>query len=462
MELTPRINLEQKQELVMTPKLQQAIELLQLSKMELNNRLEKELLQNPVLELTEEESREPEKEELEEEFGDLDWEDYFVDSSSNYVSKYDRDEEDYNYENFISASLTLEEYLLNQLQMLRLTDKEREIGEYIIGFLDNDGFLDTSVVDLAGELDVPEEQVAKVLTKVQQIEPVGIAARDLQEALLIQVDNLELGKRKELVKKIIKDYFELLSKNKIKKIAKRLNIKPRESQNLVDLIKKLNSSPADHLINEGETKYIEPDLIVEKVEGKYVVTMDQGTAPKLRINSYYQKLLRKFDSDEKAREYLQEKIDSALWLIKSIEQRRLTIYRIAREIVELQRDFLEKGLKYLRPMTMQDIADRIEMHESTVSRATTQKYIQTPQGLFELKFFFSSEIKAKDGRVRSSVSVKKMIEEIIAGEDVAKPLSDQKIADELKRLGAKISRRTVAKYRNELGIPSSTKRKRYE
>jgi RNA polymerase sigma-54 factor len=462
MKLAPEISLEQKQELIMTPKLQQAIELLQLSKMELDNRLEKELLENPVLELAEDEREEGEEiEEVEDEFEDLNWEDYFVDSSSNYSYKYDQDD-DYNYENFISASLTLEEYLLNQLQLLELTEEEKNIAKYIIGSLDSNGFLDAPVKELAEELDVGEEKVSGILNKIQNFEPLGIAANDLQESLLIQVESLNIGEKEELIKKIIEDHFELLSKNKVRKLAKHLNIKPSRSQKLVDLIRTLNPSPAGSFEKEGETKYIEADLIVEKVEGKYVVTMNDNNSSSLRINSYYQRLLRKFNSDTKAKEYLKEKIDSALWLIKSIEQRRLTIYRIAEAIVEMQHEFLENGLKYLQPMTMQDVAYEIEMHESTVSRATTQKYIQTPWGLFELKFFFSSGVEDRNGKVRSSVSIKNTIEEIISKEDITKPLSDQKIADRLNEFGTNISRRTVAKYRNELDILSSTKRKRYE
>ncbi|SJZ41622.1 RNA polymerase factor sigma-54 [Selenihalanaerobacter shriftii] len=462
MKLAPTISMEQKQELVMTPKLQQAIELLQLSRLELNNRLEKELLENPVLELAEDGMEEAEVEEPEDEFEDLDWEDYFVDSSSDYSNYYNQDEDEYNYENFISASLTLEEHLSNQLQMLRLTPKERKIGEYIIGSLDSNGFLDVSVDKLANELQVDRKKVVAILNEIQQFDPVGIAARDLQDSLNIQSEVLTLGKDKGLIKEIIDDYFELLSKNKVKKLAKKLSITPQHSQELVDLIKTLNPCPAKQFEKEGDTKYIEPDLILEKVSGEYIVTMNQSTTSNLRISAYYQKLLKKFKSDTEAKDYLKEKIDSALWLIKSIEQRRMTIYRIAKVIAELQQEFLEKGFKYLRPLTMQDVADEIDMHESTVSRATTQKYIQTPHGLFELKFFFSSGIKAKNGRSLSSVSIKKMIEEIVTNEDVTKPLSDQKIADRLTDLGAEVSRRTVAKYRNELGISSSTKRKRYE
>jgi len=458
--LAPTINLEQKQELIMTPKLQQAIELLQLSKLELNNRLEEELLENPVLELVEEETEEVETAD-EDEFEDLNWEEYFVDSSSSYTT-YNQDEDEYNYENFISASITLEEHLINQLKLLNLTDQEVVIGEYIIGSLNSDGFLDVSIDELSKELEIEEKKVLTVLNEIQQFDPLGVAANNLKDSLSIQVDNLLLGEKRKLIKMIINDHFELLSKNKVKKIAKELKITPQQSQKLIDFIRTLNPRPASQFERQGETKYIEPDLLVEKVNSNYVVTMNQSNAPRLRINSYYQKLLRKFKSDKEAKEYLKEKIDSALWLIKSIEQRRMTIYRIAQVIVELQGEFLEKGLKHLRPLTMQDVADEIDMHESTVSRATTQKYIQTPHGLFELKFFFSSGVKAKGGRSLSSVSIKKIIEEIINNEDVTKPLSDQKIANKLGDLGTKISRRTIAKYRNELGIKSSTKRKRYE
>ncbi|MBM7624207.1 RNA polymerase factor sigma-54 [Sporohalobacter salinus] len=456
MKLTPEISLEQKQELVMTPKLQQAIELLQLSKIELNQRLKQKMLENPVLELAEEE-----EEDLIDELEDVDWEDYSANSSSNYKGNNDNEDE-YNYENFVSASLTLEEHLLHQLHLLELNTRKKEIGEYIIGSLDSNGFLDASITQLSNELEVTECEVEEVLAKIQQFDPTGVAARNLKDSLLIQVDNLVLeAEKKELMNEIITNYFELVSKNQLRKLSKKLSIGLKQTQQLVDLIKMLHPNPANLYNKEVDTKYIKPDLIVEKINGRYVVTMEQDSTPRLRINSYYQKLLKKFKSDAKAKDYLQEKINSALWLIKSIEQRRLTIYRIAEVIVELQQDFLEEGLKFLHPMTMQDVAEEIDMHESTVSRATTNKYIQTPRGLFELKFFFSSGLETKNGEVFSSISIKKMIKDILAKENKSKPLSDQKIADRLEDMGVKISRRTVSKYRNELEIPSSTQRRRY-
>lgn len=458
--LTPTVSLTQKQELVMTPKLQQAIKLLQLSRMELVDYLEDKLLENPILELEEEVAGEEDLAEEEEDFEDLDWEEYFADSSSDYNVNYQQ--EDYNYENFVAASLTRDEYLNNQLQLLDLTAQQKEIGKYIIGSLDEDGFLEREVAELAAELGVSEEKFLEVLKEIQQFEPVGIAAQSLQESLLIQLAEWEAGRKKELALKMVEEHFDLLIENKVKKLAKKLGIKPTESQRIVDLIKTLNPSPASIFQESGGTKYLEPDLIIEKINQQYVVFMNQTPVPKLRINSYYQKLLKNFDSSSKAKEYLEEKMSSAMWLIKSIEQRRLTIYKIAKAIVELQKEFFEKGLKHLKPLTMEEVAQEIDMHESTVSRATTKKYAQTPHGLFELKFFFTSGVKTKNGGNISAVSIKKMIEDIIKEEDVTKPLSDQKIADQLSDLGAPVSRRTVAKYRNQLGIASSVQRRRYE
>ncbi|MCK8824846.1 RNA polymerase factor sigma-54 [Fuchsiella alkaliacetigena] len=460
MKLTPTVSLTQKQELVMTPKLQQAIKLLQLSRMELVDYLEDKLLENPILELEEEVAGEEDLAEEEEDFEDLDWEEYFADSSSDYNVNYQQ--EDYNYENFVAASLTRDEYLNNQLQLLDLTAQQKEIGKYIIGSLDEDGFLEREVAELAAELGVSEEKFLEVLKEIQQFEPVGIAAQSLQESLLIQLAEWEAGRKKELALKMVEEHFDLLIENKVKKLAKKLGIKPTESQRIVDLIKTLNPSPASIFQESGGTKYLEPDLIIEKINQQYVVFMNQTPVPKLRINSYYQKLLKNFDSSSKAKEYLEEKMSSAMWLIKSIEQRRLTIYKIAKAIVELQKEFFEKGLKHLKPLTMEEVAQEIDMHESTVSRATTKKYAQTPHGLFELKFFFTSGVKTKNGGNISAVSIKKMIEDIIKEEDVTKPLSDQKIADQLSDLGAPVSRRTVAKYRNQLGIASSVQRRRYE
>lgn len=429
MDLGFNLNLEQKQNLVMTPQLQMAIELLQFSSQDLQEYIDEELKANPLLER------------IEKDFNNYSREDYSVNN----------DQEQVNYENFVAYQPNLLEYLEGQLYQVLASD-EMEIGRYIIGNLDDKGFLSLSVKEISNKFSVEQKKVEMVLNKIQYLDPIGVGARNLKECLLIQLDSLMLNT--DLAEKIVRDFLDDVAEKRYKKIAKALGEDSEKIRGAINLIKSLNPCPAAEFYNEGEVNYIIPDLIVKEVNGEFVIITNERSCPSLRINPYYYKILQEAKGNE-AYDFLEKKYKSALWLIRSIEQRRITIYRITEAILSKQGGFFRKGIKHLKPMTMQDIADEIDMHESTVSRATNEKYIQTPQGLFSLKFFFNAGVNGL-----SSVSIKAIISEYINNEDPGSPLSDRQIVQLLKeKEGMSLSRRTVAKYRNEMGIPSSSKRK---
>ncbi len=438
MDLGLSLNLEQKQKLIMTPKLQLAIELLQFSRQDLDQYVEEELKSNPLLE----------KEDVE---NNLDKRLANQYSRSNYYNNNSESEEN-NYENYVSYKPNLLEHLEQQLYLV-LKDNEMEIGNYILGNIDEDGFLTLTVEEISNIFKVDKKKVNDVLKNIQYLDPVGIAARNSRESLLIQLDSLALNT--ELAEILVANYFDLIVKREYKEIIKDYNEKEERIRGAINLIKTLRLKPAAGFNDKENTQYIVPDIIIKKIKGKFVVIMNEKASPVLRINPHYYRMLQKSSGGD-TYDFLRKKFKSALWLIKSIEQRRITVYRIAESIISRQEEFLNKGIRFLKSMTMQEIADSIDMHESTVSRATSEKYIQTPQGLFELKFFFTSGVNNI-----SSVSIKAMIIEFIEKEDKTSPLSDSSIATSLKEeVGIDVSRRTVAKYRNELGLKSSVKRKK--
>jgi RNA polymerase sigma-54 factor len=265
----------------------------------------------------------------------------------------------------------------------------------------------------------------------------------------------------ELIETVVRRYLSEIGENKFNIIARELSISPKEAQSIGDIIKGLEPKPGRGFADNGDIKYIMPDVVIEKVSGHYMVIVNERSSPRLTINSYYRDILKNGSKDEETKDYIKKKLDSAAWLIKSIEQRRTTIYNVVNAIVSLQEDFLDKGIDYLKPLTLKEVAEDIGVHESTVSRAISGKYVQTPRGLFPLKFFFTRGLDAAYGDNVSSESIKKSIRDIVNSEDAAKPLSDQKITDILNREGISISRRTVAKYREEMGILPTSKRKRY-
>lgn len=471
------LSLEQTQKLIMTPELRQAITVLQLSALELNDYLEQELEENPLLEVKDEhaereteqqssvesvESVENEEKEKEEKF-DIDWQEYFNDRSDlGYIkqpSVKKEEDEGYSYENFLSQAPTLEEHLILQLSLVATKQNDKKIGEFLIGNLDNHGYLRVSLEEVAKIFRISEEKVEEVLKLIQTFDPIGVGARDLSECLLLQLEHR--SENSEILKQLIKKHLEDLAAGRFNKLAALFNTTASKIQKEADVIKTLDPKPGRKFASANEVRYVVPDVVVERVDGEYIVLVNDVNIPRLAINNKYKSILRQDQLDPNAKQFVEGKLNSAAWLIKSIEQRRLTLYKVVNTIVELQREFLDKGVKYLKPMTLKRVADIIEMHESTVSRATSNKYIQTPGGVFELKYFFTSGIPSSGGESTSSQCIKKTIQELIKAEDPQKPLSDQKIGDILKEQGIKISRRTVAKYRDELGIPSTVQRKRY-
>lgn len=460
MKLGYNLALEQVQKLIMTPELRQAIQLLQFNCQELNEYLKKEIEENPVLEPVNMEIEYENIDDYHQEKDEIDWKEFIENYDDiSYRPTLDKNEKEYNYENFVSFSSSLKEYLLFQLNVLKLDSLDLMIGRTIIENIDDNGYLTVSVEQISEEMGLSNDRVENVLSTIQTFDPLGVGARDLRECLLIQIR--EDKARNPNIELIVRDYLDDLAYNRLSKIAKELNIDEGEVQEIYDYIRTLEPKPGrcygDSL---SDVKYIIPDVIIDYIDGEYVIILNDVTAPRLNINKFYREMLRK-ENDIEASEFLKEKLSSAMWLIRSIEQRRMTIYNVVKSILKHQKAFFEEGHKALKPLTLKEVADDINMHESTVSRATNGKYVQTPRGLYELKYFFCSGLSTREGDDISSTSIKAMIKEIVDGENPKKPLSDQKISELLKDRGISISRRTVAKYRDELDIPSSTMRKRY-
>lgn len=466
------LNVEQTQKLIMTPELRQAITVLQLSSLELEMYIDQQLQENPLLELREEGERneanefeqgetKEKKEEPEKEY-DVDWQEYFQDSSDLGFPKTERNTEhsEFTYENFLSLAPTLVEHLMFQLNLSSCSEKIRKIAEYLIGNIDEHGYLQASLEDCGNRLGITLSEAEEALKLVQTFDPPGVGARTLQECLLIQVD--QLGVNNNLLRQVIENHLMDLAKGKLGRMAQMLGVTVQEIQRLADFIKTLDPKPGRNFSSSNDTRYIVPDIVLEKVEGEYVILVNDSAVPRLTINSTYRAVLyQDKNADPKTRRFVETKLNAAAWLIRSIEQRRLTLYKVASCLVELQKEFLDYGVKYLKPLNLKRVADLVGLHESTVSRATSNKYIQTPQGVFEMKYFFSSGLNNSAGTMTSAESIKKMLQEIVASEDAKSPYNDQKIAEIFKQRGIKISRRTVAKYRDELGIAPIRKRKRY-
>ncbi len=463
------LNILQTQKLIMTPELRQAITVLQLSSLELENYVEQQLQENPLLEVREEDTEQDliegktvlDEEKPGEREYDIDWQDYFHDSSDLGLSRPEviREQNEYNYEHFASRAPSLMEHLLFQLGLTKCSERQRNIAEYIIGNINHNGYLNYPVEDIAKHLSVTVEEVLDALRLVQSFDPPGVCARNLQECMMLQLSHL--GISDPLVREVVQNHLLDLADGKYNRMAQQLGVTVQDIQRVADLIKTLDPKPGRNFSGPGDNRYIVPDIVLNKVDNEYVIIINDVSIPRLTINNTYRSVLNQDKSDNKTRKYVEHKLNAAAWLIKSIEQRRLTLYKVTRCLVDLQRDFLDYGVKYLRPLNLKTVADLVGLHESTVSRATSNKYIQTPQGVYEMKYFFSSGLSNSGGSMVSAESIKKTIQEIVAGEDVKNPLNDQQIADMLGRKGIKISRRTVAKYRDELGIPPIRKRKRY-
>jgi RNA polymerase sigma-54 factor len=472
----------------MTPLLQQAIQLLQLSTLELEQVVRKELEENPLLEEVPVETTDapeaaatpatadapapveapPAAEQPEaasKETSSVDGEkadDLPFDLSSAIfddhgdertpVSMEERDE--LPFENLGRSDTSLAEHLGEQLRLGSDDPDLLRIGEAIIGNLDEDGYLRADLEEIAKGMGTTLEAVEAALKRVQAFDPPGVAARSVQECLLLQ---LTADAEPDPVSvEIVEKHFEDLERRRYSEIARTMKLPIERIMESIEEIQALEPKPGRRF-SINDSRYVVPDVTIQKVGEDYVVILNEEGIPRLRVNSLYRSLLRR--SGDEAKQYVEQKLRSAVWLIKSVEQRQRTLRKVAQSLVNFQREFLDKGLPFLRPLALRDVGDDISMHESTISRVTTNKYVQTPQGLFELKFFFHSGIASENGSMVSSVSVKKTIRDMVSGEDGGKPLSDQEIAQALQGQGLTIARRTVAKYREELGILPSHQRR---
>lgn len=445
--LRQTVELKQKQELVMTQQLRQSIELLQYNTLELKEYISKEIMENPILELKEDKDNTKE----------IDWENYAKKTTpSNKETTYNKDQE-YNLESFVEYEENLYEYLLNQLVLTKTSKLEFLVCDYLISNINPKGYLDIDLQEVEDKFKLDKDFILSCLKIVQTFEPIGVGAKDLKECLNIQLDYLEIYEENTRI--IVNEYLEEVGKNNLKKISKDLNIDINEVKQSIDIIGKLVPNPGNMFSkSNSETKYITPDAYVLEVDGKLEVIVEDYLTNRLNISNYYKNILIN-SNDDKTKEYLEERLNRALWVIKSIEQRRQTIIKVINSIIKHQKEFFYTGDNKINPLTLKQIAEDIDMHESTVSRVTSNKYVETSKGLFELKYFFNSKIGGIEDL--SSLDIKNTILEIINNENKKKPYSDQAITDMLKNRGVKISRRTIAKYRDELEIPSSTMRKKY-
>ncbi len=473
-----KLSLRLGQKLVLTPTLQQAIKLLQLSKLELIEHIRQELEENPILEeiptesplaepqevpasIKEPEPTEPElKTELPQESPyqvDMDWSLY-----ENYEGSIaQRDEEDPKeglwYENVLSTKQSLKDYLMWQLHLTLDEEEELAIGEEIIGDIDDDGYLQARMEEIATLLSVAADRVEKVLAVVQSFDPPGIGARGVEECLSLQLKRLP--EAHPLAEVIARDHLKRLENKSYQQIAQVLRKPVEEVFKAAQVIAGLEPKPG-RLFSTEEPQYIIPDLYIYKDGDDYRISLNDEGLPKLRINNYYRRLLNSDSLPDNARVYINKKFSSALWLVKSIHQRQKTIFRVAESIVKFQKDFFERGIQGMKPMILKDVAEDIGVHESTVSRVTTRKYAQTPQGLLELKFFFNTGIDQDSGASMASTSVQNLIRLMVEVEDQRQPLSDQEIAAALrKKHGLVIARRTVAKYRKIIKVPPANRRR---
>ncbi|MCH7666818.1 MAG: RNA polymerase factor sigma-54 [Acidobacteria bacterium] len=483
MALEQKLQLRLAQKLVMTPSLQQAIKLLQMTRMEVQTTITQELVENPVLEegdfeesATDDDSdAEAESPEAEAAKADpmenIDFEAYFSEYLDGGPGLASGSRLQYREAPPLEATLSREpdlyDHLLWQLRMAELPDRQREIGELIVGNLNPEGFLVATAEEIRamgdgipGEARYSPEEVDSALAFVRGFDPPGIACWTLSECLLRQLD--ARGEPEDsLVRQVVGEHWDLFLKRQFPALAKKVGAELAELEPVLESIKSLETRPGRRF-NNDQARYVEPDVYVIKLRGEYVIQVNEDGLPKLRISGAYRKMLREVKSDSgqtEAKNFIREKLRSALWLIKSIDQRQRTIYKVAHSIVRQQRDFLDNGIDRLRPMVLRDVADDIGMHESTVSRVVSNKYMHTPRGVFPMKFFFHSGIERDYGGDISSLTVKRKIRQLIETENQKRPLSDSELTRILKREGINIARRTVAKYRDELGIGSSTQRK---
>src|SRR5215831_1394068 len=463
------------QKLILTPSLQQAIKLLPMSTLELSDLLNQEMVENPMLEEVPTEELQPaetaqqeQKSEPEQQpnktdtWDDQDYEYFFGDYlDDGYRPRAPQEVKELPpIENTLSTASSLSDHLMWQLSMQSDDPVVREIGSAIIGNLDDDGYLVASFDELAAMGPWPVADVERALKTVQSFDPTGVAARDLQECLLLQLRHL--GLEGTPTEKIVTDHLRLLQNHQVPEIARKLGLSIDDLKEHIEIIRNLDPKPGSRY-NPTQSQYVIPDVYVIKVEDQYVAVLNEDGLPQMRISPTYRRLLDKNagsnQANDETRAYVKDKFRSALWLIKSVDQRQKTIQKVANSIINFQREFLDHGIEYLRPLVLRDVANDIGMHESTVSRVVNNKYMHTPQGVFELKYFFHSGISSSYGDSVSSVTIKQRIRKIIENEDPRKPLSDSKIVSILQKEGLMLARRTIAKYREELKIPTSNQRK---
>ena len=478
MALEQRLALKISQKLVMTQSLQQAIKLLQMSRLELNETIQQELLENPVLEdsqdgieepqaTTNEEAPEPSSEDsFEDKLENIDMESYFQDYLNDYQPRQEREHfdasEQFSYENILSKPETLHEHLEKQLGELPLNERGYEIGTAIIGNINDDGYLidGNQAIELEEftiDTDWTLQEVEAVWQQIREFDPLGVGARNLQECLEIQIAYSEWAGTE--VETMLMEHFDLVSREKYKELMAVLGINKETLKKYLEIIRKFDRKPG-RTYAPRPPQYIQPDVYILKVDDEYIIQLnDEGTA-KLRVSSAYPRILEQSKlSDKKASNFIKEKFKSAMWLIKSLDQRNRTIYKVAESLVRHQKDFFDRGVEYMKPLVLREVADDIGMHESTVSRVVNNKYVHTQRGVFELKYFFRSGLSSAHGEDVSSLAVKEKIRKLCSEESPEKPYSDATIVKILTREGIRIARRTVAKYREELGIPSSSKRR---
>ncbi|MEI8340390.1 MAG: RNA polymerase factor sigma-54 [Verrucomicrobiota bacterium] len=452
---------------VLAPQLQQSLHILQAPMLELRNIIQQEIQTNPVLEedITEPtiEDRQREDDEFKEEFErlaklDEEWRDYMAQSSA-YSGKSQEDEErrQFFFDSLVNHE-TLQQHLLEQVGSSDIEGDDRKIAELIIGNIDDMGFLQSNVEEIAKSTGVPVEDLRRVLEIIQTFHPVGVGARDLRDCLLIQLRRL--GKQAGLEYRIVSNYLQDLGKHRLPEIARRLGTTIDQVQRCANFIATLDPKPGQ-IFTADPNNYVLPDVHVEKVDDDYLITLNGDQIPHLRISNTYKDLMAQEGNKDEVKDYIRDKIRGGKFLIKSIHQRQQTISNIAHEIVKRQHEFLEKGSSALKPLTMMQIAEAVGVHETTVSRAISGKYISTPQGVFEMKYFFTPGYQTSEGAAMSNTSVKDAIAELVKTENTKKPLSDKEIVEVLSERGIPIARRTVAKYRIELNILPSNMRKRY-
>ncbi len=473
------LTIEQTQKLVMTPELIQAIQILQFNTQELDSYVQEQLLTNPVLEQGPASAEGPPDQQgtgrdgadaSAEQGGsdgdmDIDWKEYLKERQYDDISYHqweykDSEEKENSYEQYTTADVTLPEHLMFQFQFAAVKKGCRNVGRYIIESLDENGYMTLTVEEISRAMNVPEDKVREVLDIIHTFDPAGVGARDLKECLKIQME--QKGLLDEAYEKVLDQHLEDLAANRLGVISKSMGITVKEVQKMADVIKRLEPKPGRQFASQTDTRYIVPDVLVERVDDEYLITVNDSSSPHLMVSPYYEKLLNEAEEDSNLSKYLTDRLNSALWLIKSIDQRKQTIYNVVEAVVKYQKEFFDKGSKYLKTLTLKQIAEEVGIHESTVSRSINGKYLQSPRGVFEIKYFFSGGVTGgQDGEGISSKSIKSFIKEMVEGEDPTSPYSDQDMVNLLKEKGIDISRRTVAKYRDEMQILSSSKRRRY-